>query len=158
MAAVTSGARPPSGCNSRPLGSMRYIAAASPGFIARYFSAGVGAGTLAAAPSLVFNNKDELQDRWARKLCHRHAELPRHTLPSPHAFVAAAVAGMGWGMQPEIMIAPQLRDGSLLPLVPGSALDVPLYWQHARAASNLLEGLSRAIETAAREVLLPLSA
>ena len=28
----------------------------------------------------------QLQARWARRQCHRHVELPRHTLPSPQAF------------------------------------------------------------------------
>ena len=32
---------------------------------------------------------------------------------------------------------------SLVELVPGTPLDVPLYWQHARAASALLDGLGR---------------
>lgn len=79
LAAVTGQSRPAAGCNSRPLGAMRYLAAASPSFVARHFTAGIGAGTLALAPSLVFNTKDELQARWARRICHRHVELPRHT-------------------------------------------------------------------------------
>jgi LysR family transcriptional regulator (chromosome initiation inhibitor) len=91
LAAVTGTARPAAGCNSQALGAMRYIAAASPAFMARHFASGVGAGSLAQAPSLVFNTKDELQARWVRRLCHRHVELPRHTLPSPQAFVTAAV-------------------------------------------------------------------
>jgi len=66
LAAVTATARPAAGCNSRPLGAMRYVAAASPAFMARHFADGVGAGTLAEAPCLVFNTKDELQARWAR--------------------------------------------------------------------------------------------
>ena len=108
LAAVTGTARPAAGCNSRPLGAMRYLAAASPAFVARHFASGVGAGSLAKAPSLVFNTKDELQARWVRRLCHRHVELPRHTLPSPQAFVTAAVAGMGWGLQPQALIASHL--------------------------------------------------
>lgn len=155
LAAVTGTARPAAGCNSRPLGAMRYLAAASPAFVARHFARGVGAGSLAQAPSLVFNTKDELQARWVRRLCHRHVELPRHTLPSPQAFVTAAVAGMGWGLQPQALIASQLQDGSLVELVPGTPLDVPLYWQHARAASALLDGLSRGVLAAARRALLP---
>lgn len=153
LAAVTSAARPPAGCNSHALGRMRYVAAASPAFVARHFAGGVGAGTLAVAPSLVFNSKDELQSQWARTLCHRHVELPRHTLPSTHAFVAAAVAGMGWGMQPEIMIEQQLRDGTLVALVPDTPLDVLLHWQYARAASALLDSLGRAIAAAAQAAL-----
>ncbi|MBX3601841.1 MAG: LysR family transcriptional regulator ArgP [Rubrivivax sp.] len=153
LAAVTASARPAPGCNSRPLGAMRYRAAASPDFVRRHFAAGVGAGSLARAPSLVFNAKDELQLRWARRLCHRHVELPRHTLPSPQAFVAAAVAGMGWGLHPQALIAPRLADGSLVELVPGTPLDVPLHWQHARAAASLVDGLSREVLAAARAAL-----
>ena len=153
LAAVTATARPAAGCNSRPLGAMRYVAAASPAFVARHFAAGVGAGSLASAPSLMFNTKDALQARWVRRLCHRHVELPRHSLPSPQAFVTAARAGMGWGLHPQALIAPWLADGSLVELVPGTPLDVPLHWQHARAASSLLDGLSRAVQAAARTAL-----
>ena len=155
LAAVTSSARPAAGCNSRSLGAMRYRAAASPAFVARYFANGVGAGSLGKAPSLVFNTKDELQARWVRRLCHRHVDLPRHTLPSPQAFVTAAVAGMGWGLQPQALIASHLADGSLVELVHDTPLDVPLHWQHARAASALVEGLGREVLSAARAALLP---
>lgn len=155
LAAVTATARPTGGCNSRPLGAMRYLAAASPSFMARYFAEGVGAGGLARAPSLLFNTKDELQTRWAHRLCHRHVELPRHTLPSSHAFVTATLAGMGWGMHPHTLIAPHIEDGSLVELVPNTPLDVPLYWQHARSASALLDGLTRQILAAAHSALIP---
>lgn len=155
LAAVTSAARPVAGCNSLPLGSMRYVAAASPAFVERHFAEGVGAGSLARAPALVFNAKDELQARWARRHCHRHVDLPRHLLPSSQAFVSAALAGMGWGMQPLALIAPHLQDGSLVPLVPDSALDVPLHWQHARAATGQLRGLGQAVMATARSALRP---
>jgi len=158
LAAVTSTARPAAGCNSRPLGAMRYRATASPAFVRRYFADGVGAGSLARAPSLVFNTKDELQDRWAQRLCHRRVELPRHTLPSSQAFVTATVAGMGWGLQPESLIAGPLADGSLVELVPGTPLDVALYWHDARAASGPLDRLTGAMLAAARDALLPMGA
>ncbi|HOF50843.1 MAG TPA: LysR family transcriptional regulator ArgP [Rhodoferax sp.] len=154
LAAVTGNARPATGCNSKPLGAMRYLAAASPAFVARYFSDGVGAGSLARAPSLVFNTKDELQTRWAHRLCHRHVELPRHTLPSSQAFVTAALAGMGWGLHPQALIAAHLEEGSLVTLLPDAPLDVPLYWQQARAASALLDGLNRQILSAAQAALI----
>jgi LysR family transcriptional regulator (chromosome initiation inhibitor) len=156
LAAVTGTARPATGCNSLPLGAMRYVATASPAFVAQHFAGGVGAGRLAHAPSLLFNNKDELQARWVRRVCHRHVELPRHTLPSSQAFVTAALAGMGWGMLPDSLAAPHLVSGALIELVPGAPLDVPLHWQTARAASRLLDDLSRQVVAAARSVLLPL--
>ena len=154
LAAVTGTARPAAGCNSRPLGAMRYVAAASPAFMARHFAVGVGARSLARAPSLVFSTKDDLQARWVRRQCHRHVDLPRHALPSTQAFVTAALAGMGWGMQPLALVAPLLKNGSLVELVPGTPLDVPLHWQHARAASALVDGLGRAVRAAAARALL----
>lgn len=155
LAAVTGTARPASGCNSQPLGAMRYVAAATPTFVRRHFASGVGAATLARAPSLVFNTKDELQARWVRRLCHRHVELPRHTLPSPEAFVVAALAGMGWALHPQALIADHLASGALVALVPQAPLDVPLHWQQARAASSVLEGLTRVVLAAARSALGP---
>lgn len=155
LAAVTGSSRPAAGCNIRPLGVMRYVAAATPDFMRRHFAEGVGAGPLARAPSLVFNAKDELQVQWSRRLCHRHVELPRHTLPSSQAFVTATLAGMGWGLHPEALIASHLKDGSLAELVANTPLDVPLHWQQARAASALLDGLTRHVVGAARDALLP---
>jgi LysR family transcriptional regulator (chromosome initiation inhibitor) len=154
LAAVTATARPAAGCNSRALGAMRYVAAASPAFVERYFAQGVTAGSLAHAPSLVFNTQDELQARWVRRLCHRHVELPRHTLPSTQAFVEASLASMGWGLHPQSLIAPLLHRGALQVLVPDTPLDVPLYWQETRASSALLDGLSRAVMKAAQDSLM----
>ncbi|MDE2370424.1 MAG: LysR family transcriptional regulator ArgP [Burkholderiales bacterium] len=153
LAAVTASARPAPGCNARALGAMRYRAVAAPAFLRRHFDQGVGAGSLARAPSLSFNTKDELQSRWARRVCHRHVELPRHLLPSPQAFVAAAVAGMGWGMQPQALIERELADGTLVELLPDTPLDVPLHWHEARAASALLDGLTRRVVAAAHAAL-----
>ena len=103
----------------------------------------------------MFNTQDDLQARWVARLCHRHVDLPRHRLPSPQAFVTAALAGMGWGLHPLALVGPHLQDGSLVELVPGTPLDVPLHWQHARAASAWLDGLGRAVVAAAAGALLP---
>ncbi|KIQ16132.1 LysR family transcriptional regulator [Variovorax paradoxus] len=150
LAAVTALAQPVAGCNSEALGTMHYVAAASPEFVARHFAKGVGARTLASAPSLVFDRKDRLQARWVRRICHRNVETPRHWIPSPNAFVEAASAGMGWGMHPAGMVADAIREGTLVALVPESTLPVPLYWQQARAAPQLLKRLGAAVRAAAR--------
>lgn len=154
LAAVTASARPATGCNSQPLGAMRYVATASPAFMARYFPDGVHAASLSHAPSLQFNTKDDLQARWVRLYCGKPVELPRHTLPSAQAFVTAGLAGMGWGLHPQALIENHLAQGSLVELVPQRPLDVPLHWQQARVASRLLEQLTRQVVTAARATLL----
>ena len=155
MAAVTGTPRPAAGCNSQPLGSMRYLAAASPAFRKRHFADGVGVRNLSRAPSMVFNAKDEWQAQWARRLCNRPVELPRHTLSSSQSFVTASLAGMGWAMHTQALIEPYLVNGSLVELVPQAPLDVPLYWQQARAASSLLDALRLQLLAAARAALLP---
>ncbi len=61
LAAVTASAKPVQGCDSTPLGALRYIATASPKFVRRHFSEGLDNEALARAPRLTFNSKDRLQ-------------------------------------------------------------------------------------------------
>ncbi|MCU0958275.1 MAG: LysR family transcriptional regulator ArgP [Hydrogenophaga sp.] len=154
LAAVTAVARPASGCSVRPLGALRYVAAASTAFVDRFFPRGVDAGSLSTAPSLMFNTKDSLQQNWVQRQCGQAVELPSHSLPTTQGFVTASLAGMGWAMHPLSLVQELIARGELVELVPGTPLDVPLYWQQARAASNLLEDLTRSVLAAAREGLL----
>jgi len=149
LAAVTATAEPTTGCSSIALGTMRYRAVASPSFMARYYSQGVNADSLARAPSLLFSTKDDLQARWVQRLCQHHVELHRHTIPLSQAFVTAALAGIGWGLHPQALIQQYLDGGSLVELVADSPLDVPLYWQRARAASTVLDRLTQVVRSAA---------
>lgn len=154
LAAVTATEAPTAGCNSQPLGAMRYVAAASPAFVARYFPEGIDITGLAKAPSLMFNTKDELQQRWVEHHFGSNVQMPRHTLPSPQAFVAAALGGLGWAMHPQALVRKHLDSGALVELKPGRPLDVPLYWQHARMASSLLRDLTKAVVVAAKDGLM----
>jgi LysR family transcriptional regulator (chromosome initiation inhibitor) len=154
LAAVTAKQEPAAGCNSLPLGAMRYLAAASPGFVARYFPQGINPESLATAPSLMFNAKDELQQQWAESHCGHAVQMPRHRLPSPQAFVTAALVGLGWAMHPEALVREHLDSGALVELQPNSPLDVPLFWQHARMASTLLRELTAAVYDAAKSGLV----
>ena len=154
LAAVTATEAPAAGCNSLPLGAMRYVAAASPAFLARHFPQGIDTASLAQAPSLMFNAKDELQQRWVERHFGTSVPMPRHTLPSSQAFVAAALGGLGWAMHPHALVREHLNSGALVELKQDSLLDVPLYWQHARMASSLLQNLTRAVVAAADEALV----
>ena len=153
LAAVTAHAKPVQGCNSVALGRMSYVALASPEFVRRHFSAGVTAATLANAPCLRFNQKDRLQALWARRICRRELETPTHWFPSTEAFVNATLAGIGWGMNPLVLVREHLKSGSLVELVPGRTLAVPLYWQHTRLQVPVLSRLTRAVVQAAHNSL-----
>jgi len=102
----------------------------------------------------MFNSKDELQLRWAERLCGHRVEMPRHTLPSPQAFVAAALGGVGWGLHPLALVREHLASGQLVELLPKNPWDVPLFWQQARIASALLNELNRVVVVAARQGLI----
>lgn len=155
LAAVTSGGQAVPGCDRYPLGSLRYIATASPAFMHRYLPDGVTAAALADAPCLIFNQKDGLQAAWIRQATGRAITVPTHWLPTSHAFIDAALAGIGWGMNPEDLAAPHLGAGRLVALATDLPLDVPLYWQCNRIASSTLARLTDAVRRAARQQLRP---
>ncbi len=154
LAAVTALDAPIAGCNSLRLGTMRYLAVATPTYLAKHFPNGIDANSLSKAPSLTFSTKDELQQRWVERQCGHSVQMPRHTLPSPQAFVAAALSGLGWAMHPDSLVREHLASGALVELKPGHGFDVPLYWQHARMASSLLSDLTSAVVNAAKVGLL----
>ena len=160
LAAVTASAAPVPGCNSHPLGALRYRATASPDYMRRHFPDGVTADALSRAPCLTFNRKDRLQAQWLRLVLANTAPgqlptPPTHWLPSTHAFVDGALAGLGWGMNPDPLVADHLSAGRLVELVPGHPLDVPLHWQQSRIAGTALAELSHAILRAGRRALHP---
>jgi LysR family transcriptional regulator (chromosome initiation inhibitor) len=156
-AAVTSSGKAVSGCTRVPLGSLRYLATASPDFVDRWFGDGVTARTLAQAPCLTFNPKDTLQSQWMQAQTGARLSPPSHFLPSTHAFIDAARAGLGWGMNPELLIRGPIRNRRLIALNPNLPLDTPLDWQVSRILAPALAPLTHAVRAAAQDRLIPIS-
>lgn len=154
MAAVTADPRAVQGCDVLPLGAMRYRAVASPAFMRRHFAAGVTGQALASAPCNVFNRKDTLQARFLRRLTRQTLRPPSNHVPSTHGFIHAALQGLGWGMNPEALVAPLLACGDLVEIAPGIVLDVPLFWQHWRLDSTLMHALKESVREAAAQMRL----
>jgi LysR family transcriptional regulator (chromosome initiation inhibitor) len=156
-AAVTSHPGPLQGCDTLPLGALRYRATAAPAFMARHMPDGLTPQALARAPALVFSEKDRLQHLWADRITGGETVrtgFPSHRLASSHGFVDAALAGLGWCMNPEILVARHIAEGRLIDLAPDTPLDVPLHWQFARLTAPALAPLTRAMHSAARAVLI----
>ncbi|MEM9974964.1 MAG: LysR family transcriptional regulator ArgP [Pseudomonadota bacterium] len=150
IAAITGHPGPVQGCTTTPLGALRYVATASPAFAAQWFPDGVTVEALRTAPALIFSEKDRLQGDWAAEVAGARLRLPGHRLPSSTAFVEAACLGLGWGMNPEALVAEALADGRLIALAPDRPLYTPLYWIATRAGQAALSDLTRAIRRAAR--------
>ena len=156
VAAITSHPGPLQGCDSFPLGSLRYRATASPAYVARWFPAGISAQALARAPALTFSEKDRLQDRWVTRQFSsgRRPTFPTHRLASSQAFVDGCRAGLGWALNPEPLIRGDLQTGTLEELVPDTPLDVALYWQFTRLAAPALAPVTRALRASAARSLI----
>jgi LysR family transcriptional regulator (chromosome initiation inhibitor) len=148
-AAITATAKPAAGCISRRLGVMRYLPVCTPAFAAAWFGRGAAEEGLATAPVIVFDRKDDLQDRYLRRFS-RNLQPPRHYVPAAHEFGEAIRLGMGWGMMPEIEIGEDLHSGTLETLAPRGQVDVTLYWQQWRRGSAALAGVAGAVQAAAR--------
>jgi LysR family transcriptional regulator (chromosome initiation inhibitor) len=148
MGAVTTERTPVPGCRVLPLGVMRYVPVAAPGFVKRYLPDGFTANAVAAAPSLAWNRDDALQDMLLRKVFRRAIARPVHYVPTAEGFGSAVRADLGWGMFPDSLAAPQEANGSFV-RVTDVHLDVPLYWQCWKVDSPMVQTITDAVRSAA---------
>jgi LysR family transcriptional regulator, chromosome initiation inhibitor len=148
MGAVTTELNPVPGCRVQSLGVMRYIPVATKAYIKRYLPDGFTAHAVAEAPSVAWNRDDALQDMLVRKVFRRNIGRPQHFVPTAEGFGAAVRGGLAWGMFPDTLAAPHLRDGSFV-RVTHVRLDVPLYWQCWKLDSPMVEKVTDAVTSAA---------
>ena len=149
IAAVTADPEPVQGCRTVGLGALRYVACASPEFVARHFAGGVTPAALAAAPCLRFDRRDPLQARWAREAHGVELRAPTHWVPSTQAFLDLALAGLAWGLQPVALAGPHIAARRLVALPPRQPVAVALHWTVARLHAAPLRALTEAVRAAA---------
>ena len=155
LGAITTHPGPLQGCDTLPLGALRFRATASPDYLARHMPQGATAQALSAAPALRFNEKDHLQHLWAaRQTGGAVTRLPCHRLASTNGFVEACLLGLGWSMNPETLVQGHLASGRLRELAPDTPFDVPLNWQFARLAAAALAPLTKALKASAARHLV----
>lgn len=135
MAAVTTSKTAPPGCTIEPLGEMVYWPVCAPSLVRDCVAGSWDPGAL---PMLRFDQKDDLQHAYLRKI-RAFGEPPIHYLPSNREFLTAARLGLGWGVLPEGQIARDLSDGTLVRLDPDHNVNVPLYWQRWQLQSKTLD-------------------
>lgn len=156
------------GCRVVPLGVMRYLAVASPGFIEHHLKGaptGLNEATFSQVPFLVFNRKDDMQQQWVRRAFGiANPRLQERYVPSSEAYVRAALMGWGVGVVPELQVRPQLASGTLVALRPKTAVSITLHWHQWRLAPDgappsgrvaMLDRIGAALEAGARAALEP---
>ena len=152
MAAVTAVAEPVPGCTVTRLGTMPYRPTASPAFIERWFPDGINARALSTAPVVVFDRKDELQNRYLRRRRVNVDAPPRHYVPVASDFARAVALGFGWGMLPDQQL-PLLPESEQLVPIDDAVMMVTLYWQQWAMHTPVLDAVAEAIRSAAHEHL-----
>jgi LysR family transcriptional regulator (chromosome initiation inhibitor) len=153
IGAVTSDPVVTQGCSIRPLGSMRYIPMATPALRDAHRKG--QRPDWARMPVVRFNAKDDLQHAFlARRGVDGSGDAapPVHQVPSSQGFLAAVLAGLGWGMVPVIQLG-GIAPGSLERLAGREHVDVPLYWQVWRLRSQRIDRFTDALVAAARQGL-----
>lgn len=158
MAAVTTQKSPVRGCNVHKLGAMRYVATASPGFMQKWLPDGPTTAAIAAAPMLRFSMNDTLQPDWLKRVIGTDLHPPVHFVPSTSGFVQATLAGLGWALNPECLVAAHLARGTLVELKPDSRVDTALYWQISRILAPALADVTGKLCHTAKRALEPLTA
>jgi LysR family transcriptional regulator (chromosome initiation inhibitor) len=153
MAAVTGSPEPVTGCTVHRLGRMRYRPRASAAFVARWFADGVSAQTLGAAPMVLFDREDPLQDQYLRRRSRRPLSPPRCYVPGSGAFVEAVRRGLGWGMVPDLQAGAAPGEAALVEFDARATIDVPLYWQQWRRSSAALERVAAVVRGCAASAL-----
>ena len=152
MGAVTSRSTPVAGCRVSALGAMRYEAVATPAFVRRWLRDAGTPATLANAPIVDFDRRDDLQTRWLRE-CGIDETLPaRHYVPASNDFAAAVRLGLGWALLPRLQSQEALEAGDFV-LLGGPSIDVPLYWQQWNLRSPLLDAIAEEIVAEGRRLL-----
>ena len=150
MAAITSNPNPVQGCIARPLGIMRYRAVASRAFAEKWLPDGFTDQALSAAPVVVFDRKDALQDRYLERRLGPGAALPpRHYVPASADFLRAIELGFGWGMLPDLQASDAIAAGALVVIDDERHMDVPLYWQQWSVESATLTRIAASLQKAA---------
>jgi LysR family transcriptional regulator (chromosome initiation inhibitor) len=157
---VSTQAQPMRGCLAENLGVMRYRCMAAAALVQKCHTktGALSVHRLLATPAVIFNRKDGLQDIFLAQNFHLTApQYPRHFVPAVDAFESALAHGLGWGMVPEQHLADlSTRPGraALVEVLPGSAVDVALYWHHWEREPASAQRLTQAVKQAARKVLL----
>jgi LysR family transcriptional regulator, chromosome initiation inhibitor len=154
LAAITTEAEPLQGCRRFPLGAIEYLAVATESFVLKTFPDGLSVESLSMATCLVFDRKDTLPQQWMMNAFGRSARLRGHWLPSFSGYLTCCLVGAGWGMMPRFSVERHLGDGSLVELMPGTSVIVPLYWQATTPGSGIMKALSSVVTQIAQKHLL----
>lgn len=160
LAAVTSRPEAIAGCSVEKLGVMRYRVVASEAYLGRYLPdwPQLTVEQLALGPVVEFDRKDFglalarglLLERFGSDLQGWEGS-PTIYLPSSADYARAVLAGVAWGILPELQAREGLERGELVELV-ARPVELELFWQRWNISSPVLERLTQRVYEAYEEM------
>lgn len=153
LAVVTTSKATIAGCTSIPLGTMEYMAVATPDFMAKYLADGVTMKSLPGAPSLQFDRKDSLPEQWTRLAFGEPVKLLHNDIPSYEGHLLCCKLGIGWAMMPTLTVGDMVKSGELVEVKPNVRIKMALNWQTRSQASTTLQELSNVVSEVADDWL-----
>ncbi len=155
LAVVTSSEQPVQGCRRVSLGSMDYIAVASPEFYREHFATGVTLEAIGGTSCLAFDRKDTIQEQWMMLCFGQSVQVSTHMVPSYEGYLSCCLNGTAWGLVPSIAAMRHIEQGELYELIPGKAVRVALHWQASTQSSEILRRLGDLVLEEAMIHLMP---
>lgn len=144
------------GCRMEALGVMDYVLVAQPDYASRHCPRGLTAHNFHSVPFVTFNRKDHMPHEFVMSAFGLpRVMLKQFFVPSTRAMIDAVKAGWGVSVLPELAVRDDLASGELVRLVPRHQRGVALYWHCWNLQSDVLDALSVALRTAAKQRLKP---
>lgn len=152
--ALSTLAHPLPGYKTDYLGDLKYILVACREFQVRYFSKGVNTQSLQFAPGVAFDQQDNTHLKFIEdQFKLPPGNYPCHTVRSSEAFVDLAKHGVAYALVPELQIQQELKQQTLINLLPDKKLVTQLYWHSWVLAKGVFKQASELIVNYGRDYL-----
>ncbi|AEF53794.1 ArgP/LysG family DNA-binding transcriptional regulator [Marinomonas posidonica] len=136
------------------LGDMSYELVATQSFIDHYLMGDISVQSVANSPSLVYNENDELWERYQNECLKIKADANNsHWYPSSHGFVELVMGGTVCALVPSVQVKQQIENGQLISLFPDDKIALPLYWHWYKLNAPILDRLTKVILTVTKDAL-----
>jgi LysR family transcriptional regulator (chromosome initiation inhibitor) len=151
---VSSWNKPVQGCDMQYLGRMIYKLVCTPGFAEKWFPRGLSQEAAGQAPTLVFNRKDNMNNKFFRRAFGRLPDnIPTCYLPSSEQFLTFIRSGLAYSLVPGMQCDALLESGELVEPAPGMHMPSSLYWHCWSIQSPILKRFGKALVGGARQLL-----
>lgn len=142
------------GCAITRLGTMRYSLCCTPDYMAKWFPGGISIDSVRQAPIMRFNRNDHLNDSFFAGVFGQQSP-PRceYYVPSSESFFQFVLSGIACGIIPELQSKPHLESEALVDCMPGTFIDVHLFWHSWSLKTALMDDFTHDLVTNSADYL-----